>query len=286
MDSIQQPFLAKALLVSVVVGIVCALLSCFMVLKGWSLLGDAISHAVLPGVVIAYMIGIPFGVGALVFALLAVVIIGFIKANSKIKEDAAMGIVFTTLFSLGLILSSRVTSSVNLMHVLFGEILGISDQAAWYTVIVLAIVAAIILLFRRTFVAFIFDQTHIQSLGLPTTFIHYTLLTLLAVTIVSSLQTVGIILVTAMLITPGSTAFLITKRFVPMLGIAVLTSIFSAVMGVWLSVVYDVSVGGAIVFLQGYLFLAVFFYQTWWGVEKEKVEKVAGGLEKRKEVGW
>lgn len=261
-EPLQYPFMMKAVLVSAVVGITCAVLSCFLILKGWSLLGDAISHAVLPGVVIAYIIGIPFSLGAFVFALIAVTMIGFIKTNTKIKEDAIMGIVFTTLFALGLILISRVTSSVDLTHVLFGYVLGISNTAAIYTIAVLALVGAVILMFRRTFLVFCFDPNHAQSVGLPVRFIHYAFLILLAITITGSLQTVGIILVIAMLITPGSTAFLLTKRFSSMLKIAVFVSVISSVFGAYASYYFDISTGGAIVFMQGCIFLAVFLYQT------------------------
>jgi len=261
-EPLQYPFMMKAVLVSIVVGATCALLSCFLILKGWALLGDAISHAVLPGVVLAYMIGIPFSLGAFAFALLAVVMIGYIKTNTKIKEDAVMGIIFTTFFALGLILISRATSSVDLMHVLFGELLGISDTAAWYTVGVLSLVSAVILTFRRSFLVFCFDIVHAQSVGMPIRFVHYAFLVLLAITITGSLQTVGIILVIAMLITPGSTAFLLTKRFPTMLQIAVAVSVFSSVFGAYSSYYFDISTGGAIVFMQGMIFLSVFAYQT------------------------
>lgn len=262
LSPLAYPFMAKAIFVSAVVGATCALLSCLLILKAWSLLGDAISHAVLPGVVLAYILGIPFGVGALVFALLAVVIIGAIKRNTKIKEDAVMGIVFTTLFAFGLILISRTTSSVDLGHVLFGHVLGISDSAAMYTILASALVSSLVLVFRRTLLLFAFDPMHAQSIGIPVQFVHYGLLTLLAITITSSLQTVGIILVIAMLITPGSTAFLLTKRFSVMLGIATLTAVFSSIAGAYLSYYLDISTGGAIVFMQGLLFSIVFFYSV------------------------
>ncbi len=261
-EPLQYAFMFKAVLVSVIVGVACAILSCFLVLKGWSLLGDAISHAVLPGVVIAYLLGIPFGLGAFVFAMLAVLLIGFIKSNTKIKEDAVMGIVFTTMFALGLMLISKIISSVDLTHVLFGEVLGISDSSAWYTAIILGTVSLIVLLFRRTFLVFCFDPTHAQSVGLPITFIHYAFLTLLAITITGSIQTVGIILVIAMLITPGSTAFLLTKRFSQMIWIAVSISVASSLVGAYSSYYFDVATGGTIVFVQGCIFLVVFFYQT------------------------
>ena len=259
-EPLQYPFMMKAVLVSVVVGATCAILSCFMVLKGWSLLGDAISHAVLPGVVLAYIIGIPFGIGAFIFAILSVVLIGAVKVNTKIKEDAIMGIVFTTLFALGLILISQVRSTVDLTHVLFGYVLGISDSEALYTVGILSLVVIVTLAFRRVFLVFSFDPTHAQSVGMPVKFIQYALLVLLAVTITSSLQTVGIILVIAMLITPGSTAFLLTKKFGPMLWISVIVSVVSSVVGAYSSYYFDISTGGAIVFTQGLIFLAAFLY--------------------------
>ena len=257
-EPLQYAFMTKAIVVSATVGAVCALLSCFLILKGWSLLGDAISHAVLPGVVIAYLIGIPYSIGAFAFALLAVFIIGVIKNNTKIKEDAVMGIVFTTLFALGLILISRTVSSVDLMHVLFGYVLGISDAAAIFTIGAALLVALIVIAFRRTLLLYCFDPIHMQSIGISARTVHYALLVLLAVTITTSLQTVGIILVIAMLITPGSTAFLLTKRFSEMLSIAVATSIVSSVVGAYISYYLDVSTGGSIVFVQGVIFVIVF----------------------------
>ena len=257
-EPLQYAFMTKAIVVSAAVGAVCALLSCFLILKGWSLLGDAISHAVLPGVVIAYLIGIPYSIGAFAFALLAVFIIGVIKNNTKIKEDAVMGIVFTTLFALGLILISRTVSSVDLMHVLFGYVLGISDAAAIFTIGAALLVALIVIAFRRTLLLYCFDPIHMQSIGISARTVHYALLVLLAVTITTSLQTVGIILVIAMLITPGSTAFLLTKRFSEMLSIAVATSIVSSVVGAYISYYLDVSTGGSIVFVQGVIFVIVF----------------------------
>lgn len=273
LEPLQYAFMLKAVTVSMIVGAVCAALSCFLILKGWSLLGDAISHAVLPGVVLAYMVGIPFSIGALIFALIAVVLIGAVKSNTKIKEDAIMGIVFTTLFALGLILISKVKSSIDLTHVLFGQVLGISDYDALFTIVSLAIVAAIILLLRKTFLIFCFDPIHAQTVGLPVKLIHYTFLILLAITITSSLQTVGIILVIAMLITPGSTAFLLSKRFSTMLKIAIAVSVFSSVVGAYASYYLDISTGGAIVFMQGCIFLGVFFYQTIQNNYKLKVSK-------------
>ena len=262
LEPLQYAFMFKAVVVSTIVGIACAILSCFLILKGWSLLGDAISHAILPGVVLAYMIGIPFGAGAFAFAMLAVFLIGFIRNNTKIKEDAIMGIVFTTLFALGLMLISKIISSVDLTHVLFGEVLGISDESAWYTFGILSVVSIIVLVFRKIFLVFCFDPIHAQSLGQPVKLIHYAFLSLLAITITGSIQTVGIILVIAMLITPGSTAFLLTKRFSTMLMIAVSFSVVSSLIGAYSSYYFNIATGGTIVFVQGCIFLSVFAYQT------------------------
>ncbi|MEN9920460.1 MAG: hypothetical protein RL538_353 [Candidatus Parcubacteria bacterium] len=269
-EPLQYAFMFKAVVVATIVGVACAILSCFLVLKGWSLLGDAISHAVLPGVVLAYMIGVPFGLGAFTFAMLAVTLIGFIKNNTKIKEDAVMGIVFTTLFALGLMLISKIISSVDLTHVLFGEVLGISDNDAWYTFIILTTVSLVVLAFRRIFLVFCFDPTHARALGLPVTLIHYTFLSLLAITITGSIQTVGIILVIAMLITPGSTAFLLTKKFSNMLQIAVAISVASSLIGAYSSYYFNIATGGTIVFVQGCVFLAVFLYQTIQATKKNR----------------
>jgi len=260
LEPLQYAFMVKAVTVSVVVGATLAILSCFLILKGWALLGDAISHAVLPGVVIAYIVGIPFGIGAFLAAMLAVVIIGYVKNNTKIKEDAVMGIVFTTFFALGIMLISKVVSSVDLTHVLFGEVLGISTESAWYTSIILASVSFVVLIFRRVFTVFCFDPTHAQVLGMPMTLVHYVFLSLLAIAITGSIQTVGIILVIAMLITPGSTAFLLTKRFSNMLWIAVLASVFSSLVGAYASYYFNVATGGTIVFVQGVIFMLVLIY--------------------------
>ena len=244
--------MVKAILVSSVVGSF-ARYYLFSNFKGWAL-GRCYFARRSSGKRLAYIVGIPLSIGAFVFALLAVMLIGAIKSNTKIKEDAVMGIVFTMLFALGLILISRTTSTVDLMHVLFGYVLGISNSAAWYTIGTSALVAIIIIAFRRTLLLFCFDPIHSQSIGISVRAIHYFLLILLAITITVSLQTVGIILVIAMLITPGSTAFLITKRFSNMLIIASSVSVVSSILSLC-QLLRDVSTGGSIVFVQGCIFL-------------------------------
>lgn len=260
----------KAIAVSALVGAVCATLSCFLILIRWSLMGDAVSHSVLPGVVISYMLGIPFGIGAFIFGLASVIAIGFIKARTRIKEDAVIGIVFTALFAFGIILISKVPSSVDLMHVLFGYVLGISDADALQTFGIGAITLTILLVLKKDLLLYCFDQTHARAIGLNTTFLRYLLLTLLALTVVSAMQTVGVILVIAMLITPGSTAYLLTDRFDRMLIIAQSVGVGSCVVGAYASYYFDISTGGAIVVFQALLFLTALAFAPKYGLLKLK----------------
>jgi manganese transport system permease protein len=262
----QYEFMVKATLISALTGAICAVLSCFVILKGWSLMGDAVSHSVLPGVVLAYVVGLPFTVGAFVFGLLSVVSIGFIKARSRVKEDTVIGVVFTGLFALGLVLMSKVSSEVHLSHILFGDVLGISDADVIQTIVVGSITLITVLLLRKDLLLFCFDPTHARSIGLNTTFLYYTLLVVLALTIVTALQTVGIILVVAMLVTPGATAYLLSDRFDKMLLYAVASSLFSGVVGTYVSYFLDGATGGCIVVLQTLLFLTAFVFAPKHGI--------------------
>jgi manganese transport system permease protein len=198
--------------------------------------------------------------------LLSVISIGFIKARSRIKEDTVIGVVFTGLFALGLVLISKVSSSVHLSHILFGDVLGISDADVLQTVIVGGVTLLTVLALRKDLLLFCFDPTHARSIGLNTTFLYYALLVVLALTIVTALQTVGIILVVAMLVTPGATAYLLSDKFDRMLLIAVAGSVFSGVVGTYISYFLDGATGGCIVVLQTLLFLAAFFFAPKHGV--------------------
>ncbi len=252
---LQYEFMVKALWVSAFVGVVCAILSCYITLKGWSLMGDAVSHAVVPGVVVAYALGIPFAVGAFIFGFGSTVAIGYIKSKTRLKEDAVIGVVFTGFFAFGIVLATKIPSNIDLFHILFGNVLGISPQDMLQTWIAGAITLGIILLRRKDLLLFCFDANHAKAIGLNTQLMYYTLLSVLALTIVAALQTVGIILVIAMLVTPGSTAYLLTDRFDRMLGISVATSVLSCVLGVYLSYYLDTSTGGLIVVLLTLFFL-------------------------------
>jgi manganese transport system permease protein len=257
---LQYEFMVKAIFVSALVGMVCAALSCYMTLKGWSLMGDAVSHAVLPGVAVAYMLNIPLAIGAFVFGVGSVIAIGFVKSQTRIKEDTVIGLVFTGFFALGLVLISKVRSSIDLTHILFGNVLGIADADIIQTVIISAIALVTLAVLRKDLMLFCFDSTHARSIGLNTTFLYYVLLSLLSLTAVAALQTVGIILVVAMLVTPGATAYLLSDRFDTMMLIAMASGIFSSVVGTYISYYIDGSTGGCIVVLQTLLFIVAMIF--------------------------
>ena len=257
---LQFEFMVKAILVSALVGVVCSALSCFMILKGWALMGDAVSHAVLPGVVIAYVLNIPFAIGAFVFGVGSVIAIGFIKAKTRVKEDTVIGLVFTGFFALGIVLVSKVKSTIDLGHILFGNVLGIADSDIIQTVIISIVTLVTLAILRKDLILFCFDSTHARSIGLNITFLYYVLLCLLSLTAVAGLQTVGIILVVAMLVTPGATAYLLSDRFDHMLLIAMACGMFSSVIGTYISYHIDGSTGGCIVVLQTLLFLIAMIF--------------------------
>ena len=259
-EPLQHAFMQRALLVSMLVASVCGLLSCYMTLKGWALMGDAVSHAVMPGVVIAYALNLPFALGAFVFGVGSVAVIGYIKQMTRIKEDTVIGLVFTGFFAFGLILVSKVRSSIDLTHILFGNVLGISPADIQQNLWICALVLAVLLLLRRDLILFCFDPTHARSMGIHTGVLHYLLLAVLSLAAVAGLQTVGIILVVAMLVTPGATAHLLTDRFDRMTWIAVGSAMLSSVIGIYWSYWMDASTGGCIVVVQTLLFLISFLF--------------------------
>lgn len=258
LEPLQYDFMLRALITTVIAAIVCALLSCWLVLIGWSLMGDAVSHAVLPGVVLAYVFGAPFALGALVFGFLSVALIGAIRGTSRVKEDAAIGIVFTTLFALGLVLISVTPSQTDLTHIIFGNILGVSNGDLTQIAVLAAVAFAILVLKRRDLTLYAFDPTHAHAIGLSPRFLGALLLGLLALTSVVALQVVGVILVVAMLIIPGATAYLLTDRFGRMLIIAPSVSAVCSVVGIYLSYWLDASPGGLVVVVQGCAFALVY----------------------------
>ena len=255
LEPFQFAFMREAMMAAVVVGAVCAVLSCFMVLKGWSLMGDAISHAVLPGIVLAHMAGAPLALGAFATGLLCAVSTGFIRAHSRVKEDTVMGVVFSGLFALGLVLFTKIRTDLHLDHILVGNILGIERRDFWEICGVGGVTLLVVLALRRDLLVFCFDPGHAQTIGLRTSFLYYLLLSLLAATVVAALKAVGIILVIAMLVTPGCTGFLLANRFGPMLGYAAANAVFSAVAGVYASFFINGSTSACIVLVQTALFV-------------------------------
>ncbi len=270
LDPLTHDFMRRALMVSALVGGVCGLLSCYMTLKGWALMGDAVSHAVMPGVVVAYALGLPFSLGAFVFGVGSVALIGFVKQKSRIKEDTVIGLVFTGFFALGLVLVSKIKSNIDLMQILFGSPLGISRSDVNQTLIISFIVIFILLIFRKDLMLYCFDAKHARSIGINTGMLHYLLLTLLSLSAVVGLQTVGIILVVAMLITPGATAYLLTDRFDKMTLLAVISSSFSSILGVYISYWSDIETGGSIVLVQTVIFLIAFLFAPRYGILKNQ----------------
>ncbi len=253
----EYDYMLKAILVSGMIGGVCAFLSCFITLKGWSLMGDALSHAVVPGVSLAWLLGLPFSLGAFAAGVLAALGMGWVKNHSRLREDAVIGVVFTAFFALGLLLLSLYPSPLNLRTLIFGNILAISDPDILQVAIIAGVSLTVLLLKWRDLLLFCFDEAHARSLGLNTRFLHFLLLALLSATAVAALQTVGACLVVAMLVTPGATAYLLTDRFSRMLGIATATGAGCGFVGAYASYFLNGSTGGCIVVLQTAVFLVV-----------------------------
>jgi len=266
LEPLQHSFMVKAIWVSAFVGIVCAVLSCYITLKGWSLMGDAVSHAVVPGVVVAYALNIPFALGAFIFGFGATVAIGYVKSKTRLKEDTVIGVIFTGFFALGLVLVTKIPSNIDLFHILFGNVLGISPEDIVQTLIAGGITLVVILIRRKDLLLFCFDPNHAKAIGLNTKTIYYTLLSLLALTIVTALQTAGIIMVVAMLVTPGAIAYLLTDRFEQMLILSIVSSVLSCILGTYLSYHFDVSTGGSIVVLMTIIFILAMIFAPKYGI--------------------
>lgn len=257
---LHYEFLQRALVTSVMVGIICGVIGCFIILRGMSLMGDAISHAVLPGVALSYLLGINVFYGAVVTGLLTAIGIGYISQNSRIKNDTAIGIMFTAAFALGIIIITMMKSSADLYHLLFGNVLAVPISEMWMTFIVGFIVLTCVYLFFKELLVTTFDPTMAAAYGLPNKLIHYLLMALLTMVTVASLQTVGIVLVVAMLITPAATAYLLTNRLGVMIFLSAGFGVISAIIGLYFSFTYNLSSGSTIVMIATILFLLAFFF--------------------------
>jgi manganese/iron transport system permease protein len=246
-------FMQQAFVIGVCVAVPSALLSCFLVLKGWSLMGDAVSHAVLPGIVLAYVAGLPLAIGAFAAGMSCALGVGYLKENSRIKEDTLLGVVFSGMFGLGIVLMTKIETDVHLDHILFGNMLGVSDSEMIETGAIAFVVCGALLAKWRDLLLHAFDPQQARAIGL---------LCILALTIVGALRATGIILTIAMLIAPGAIAFLVTDRFARMLPIAVVVAVGATILGVWLSFFLDSAPAPTIVLLLTAIFIAAFVAQT------------------------
>lgn len=255
---LDYKFLSNALIISIVVGIVCGTVGCLIVLRGLSLMGDAMSHAALPGVALSFLFNIPMFIGALITGMIASIFIGFITKNSKTKPDAAIGISFTAFLAMGIILISLINSTTDLYHILFGNLLAVTQSTFWSTIVVGVLVMILIILFYRPLMVSTFDPVFSRMSGLNTTITYYFVMLLLSLVTVASIQTVGIILVVALLITPASAAFLIAKKLHTMMIISSLFSTISAIVGLYFSYLYNLPSGATIVLCAFLIYIVIF----------------------------
>jgi ABC-type Mn2+/Zn2+ transport system permease subunit len=262
----QYDYMIRAILTSAMIGVVCAALSCFITLRGWSLMGDALAHSIVPGVALAYLGGIPFSIGAFIAGLLAAAAMGGIRGTTRIKEDAVIGIVFTTFFAAGILLISLFPSNINLKTILYGNVLSIATTDIIQMVTISVAALLVIAVKWRDLVVVCFDPAHARAIGMNVPFMNMLLLTLLAATSVAALQAVGACLVVAMLVTPGATAYLFCDRFGPMLTVAMCIGAITGAAGAYGSYFLNGSTGGCIVVLQTAVFLASLAFSPRHGV--------------------
>lgn len=270
LEPFQYNYMLKAIFISAAVGGICAFLSAYLMLKGWSLIGDALSHSVVPGVAIAYALALPYALGAFFSGFLAAVAILWIKSITKLREDAVIGFIFTTFFAIGLLIVSLNPTSVDVQSIILGNVLGISDTDMFQVLWIIAISLIFLILNWKNLLLVFFDEIHARSVGLSPLAYKILFFTLLSACVVAALQTVGAILVIAMVITPGATAYLLTDRFGKLIIIATLLGIFTSGIGAYLSYYLDGSTGGIIVSLQTICFLLAFFFAPKYGLLKQR----------------
>lgn len=263
---IKYEFMQKALITSIMVGIICGVIGCFIILRGMALMGDAISHAVLPGVALSYLLGINFFFGAVITGVLTAVGIGYVSQNSRIKHDVSIGIMFTFAFALGIVMITMMKSSTDLYHILFGNVLAVRTSEVWTTLAIGIIVLSAIFIFYKELLVSSFDPTMSAAYGLPNQWIHYMLMVLLTMVTVASLQTVGIVLVVAMLITPAATAYLLTDRLWMMIYLSAACGILSSIIGLYLSYTYNLASGATVVLVATVLFAIAFIFSPKQGI--------------------
>lgn len=273
-DLLNYPHLARAAITAVVIGIVSGVVGSLIILRGLSLMGDAISHAVMPGIAISFFFGANIFVGALVSGLLAAAGIGFVATNSRLKRDTSIGIIFTAFLALGVILLARTESSVSLQSILFGDVLATLRSQMWQAIIIAVVIISLVVLFYKQLQITTMDPEVAKAYGFPTKTINYAVLIGLAVVTVSAVQTVGVILVVAMLVTPAATAFLLSKKFSTMMWLAAVFGMIASIFGMYCSYTFDLQSGPAIVLVAFALFLLAFFLSPYQGVVWTQVHKI------------
>ena len=252
-------FMQKAFLICIIVSFPTALLSCFLVMKGWALMGDAVSHAVLPGIVLAYILGLPLILGAFVAGMTCAIATGYLSANSRVKQDTVMGVVFSGMFGLGIVLYVSIETNAHLDHILFGNMLGIEQHELWTAGLISAAVALMLVLKWKDWLLHSFDPTQARASGLWVNWLHYGLLAALSLTIVATLSAAGLILAIGLLIAPGAIAFLIVRRFSTMLWVSVLVCMISMLLGTYVSFFLDSAPAPTIILILTTFFICAFF---------------------------
>ncbi|PJG82749.1 metal ABC transporter permease [Caviibacterium pharyngocola] len=277
LEPFSYDYMVKALILSSLIGGICAFLSSYLMLKGWSLIGDALSHSVVPGVAIAYSLALPYALGAFFAGILAALSILWIKSVSKLREDAIIGFIFTTFFAVGLLIISLNPTSINVQEIILGNILGIADEDIVQVAVIIAVCILLLLIFWKDLLLVFFDEIHATSVGLSPIYYKVLFFTLLSACIVAALQTVGAVLVIAMVITPGATAYLLTDKFKTLALIAVALGTLTSALGVYLSYYLDGATGGLIVCFQTALFLLAFFFSPKYGLLTQGYQAKQGG---------
>jgi manganese/iron transport system permease protein len=282
----QYDYMLKAMWVSALVGATCAFLSAFLMLKGWSLMGDALAHSIVPGVAGAYLLKLPYSAGAFLAGILAALGMAFVRAQTRLREDAVIGLVFTSFFALGLLLVSINPTSVNIQSIVLGNILAISDEDVSQVVVISAVTLSLLLLKWKDLMVVFFDEGHARSVGINPFALKVLFFTLLSAAVVAALQTVGACLVIAMVITPGATGYLLTDRFPVLIAVAVAIGAMTSFVGAYLSYFLDGATGGVIVTLQTLVFLTAFYIAPKHGLlaarRRARQQTVIAGIEELK----
>ncbi|GHG86148.1 metal ABC transporter permease [Pseudodonghicola xiamenensis] len=280
LDSLLAPFqfgfMQNAFWIALIISVPTALLSCFLVLRGWALMGDAVSHAVLPGIVLAYILGLPLILGAFGAGMVTALATGYLSDNSRVKQDTVMGVVFSGMFGLGIVLYVAIQTNVHLDHILFGNMLGVEATDLRTAGLISLVVTTALLLSWKDLMLHAFDPAQAKASGLAVGLLHYGLLAALSLTIVATLSATGLILAVGLLITPGATAFLLTRRFGAMLATAVALCATATVGGVYVSFFLDSAPGPTIILILTAMFIAAFVHRTWQGRRRHRTEAVRG----------